>query len=104
MPKKYVMSTIPDQDGDYEIEYTDPSSDWFDRTACITSHRNLSQLGTCGAWQSLNRNMIFGDGDEPSSPYKSIYEESPYKSIYEEYMHIYKQFGFPARLARFVRS
>ena len=97
MGKKYTIPTKPDSDGDFWIENALNAN--IDRVY-VTSCKNLSQLGTC--WGvATGRTMLFGDGQFAQ---KGWITQQTGKAIHEEYTWIYKDVGFSARLARFVRS
>ena len=90
--KKYKMSGIKDGDGDHQVIYQE--SFFRNGGAWITSHRNLSQLGTCYG-PSYDRGMIFGD---------SLSEWNNGKWITQYQTKTYGDVGFPNKLVRFVRS
>lgn len=89
MPKKYTMYLTPS--GYYNIKYADS---FRNTTSCVTSHRNLSQFGTCYG-SSYERSMLFGD---------TLYKEDTGKWVGNNFSNTYKRVHFPNKLFRFVRS
>ena len=75
----------PNKDGDLDCE--------------VTSHRNLSQLGTC-CKSAINRQMAFGD----ANGFGIHYFPSRGKSVGDEKACTYKSLKFLNKLFRFVRS
>lgn len=63
----------------------------------VSSHRNISQLGTCfPAWHLRDREMLFGDEGE-GLPGKCL-------DLYDDKSRTYKHLLYPTKLTRFVRS
>lgn len=99
MGKKYTITNIQSLiHSTYKIRYSGSFKTW-DSTDLnypyVTSHRNLSQIGTCYNCQTLfGRDTIFGD----------VRHEAEGKWMGEYSCAIYRRLYVPAKLARFMRS
>lgn len=105
MGKKYIL--IPrDKEREYKKDFNARYTEHFRETSeadliyepIVSSHRNLSQLGTCFHTPGAGRNMFFGDLYRDCRGYQRS------KMVWLSNVVICQELRFPNKLFRFVRS